>query len=96
MEEKNTARIPDGFDPNGPGIANGSYFGLPFAPEESSLVLIPVPWDVTVSYREGTALGPGAILDASLQVDLNGGSARPNWTIHGRCVAGCCAKRRVA
>ena len=70
MEEKNTARIPDGFDPNGPGIANGSYFGLPFAPEESSLVLIPVPWDVTVSYREGTALGPGAILDASLQVDL--------------------------
>ena len=35
MEEKNTARIPDGFDPNGPGIANGSYFGLPFAPEES-------------------------------------------------------------
>lgn len=70
MEEKKTARIPDGFDPNGPGIANGSYFGLPFAPEESSLVLIPVPWDVTVSYREGTALGPGAILDASLQVDL--------------------------
>lgn len=70
MEEKKTARIPDGFDPNGPGIANGSYFGLPFAPEESSLVLIPVPWDVTVSYREGSALGPGAILDASLQVDL--------------------------
>jgi len=70
MEEKKTARIPDGFDPNGPGIANGSYFGLPFAPEESSLVMIPVPWDVTVSYREGTALGPGAILDASLQVDL--------------------------
>ena len=48
MEEKKTARIPDGFDPNGPGIANGNYFGLPFAPEESSLVLIPVPWDVTV------------------------------------------------
>ena len=70
MEEKKTARIPYGIDPNGPGIANGSYFGLPFAPEESSLVLIPVPWDVTVSYREGTALGPGAILDASLQVDL--------------------------
>ena len=81
--------------------AFGNARRLPFAPEESSLVLIPVPWDVTVSYREGTALGPGAILDASLQVDLYDVHCPGAWkwgigTIHGRCVAGCCAKRRVA
>ena len=59
-----------GFDPNGPG-ANGNLFGLPFSPETSSLVLIPVPWEVTVSYHSGTARGPQAILEASCQVDLS-------------------------
>lgn len=58
------------FDPNGPGIDNGHYFGLPFTPEESRLVLFPVAWDVTTSYRDGTANGPEAIQKASLQVDL--------------------------
>ena len=58
------------FDPNAPGVENGCYFGLPFTPEESSLVLMSVPWDVTTSYREGTAQGPWAIVEASLQVDL--------------------------
>ena len=59
-----------GFDPNAPGVNNGNFFGLPFTPEEARLVLLPVPWDVTVSYREGTAYGPDAILEASMQVDL--------------------------
>ncbi len=59
-----------GFDPNDLGINNGCYFGLPFTPEEARLVLLPVPWDVTVSYGGGTASAPGAILDASMQVDL--------------------------
>ena len=67
MMEKN---IPVDFDPNAPGINNGCYFGMPFTPEESSLVLFPVPWEVTASYGGGTALGPDAILDASMQVDL--------------------------
>jgi agmatinase len=58
------------FDPNAPG-ANGNLFGLPFTPETSSLVLIPVPWEVTVSYHAGTAKGPQAILEASTQVDLS-------------------------
>lgn len=60
----------ENFDPNGPG-ANGNLFGLPFTPETSSLVLIPVPWEVTVSYHAGTAKGPQAILEASCQVDLS-------------------------
>lgn len=57
------------FNPNGPGIA-GQLFGLPFTPETSQLVIIPVPWEVTVSYHSGTAGGPKAVLDASSQIDL--------------------------
>lgn len=58
------------FNPNSIGIPNGSYFALPSSAADSALVLIPVPWDVTTSYRPGTAKGPQAILDASAQVDL--------------------------
>jgi agmatinase len=57
------------FDPNGAGI-QGKLFGLPFTPENSSIVIIPVPWEVTVSYHGGAASGPTGILDASTQVDL--------------------------
>ncbi len=57
------------FDPNGVGAA-GSLFGLPFTSENAELVLIPVPWEVTVSYTAGCAKGPEAILKASAQVDL--------------------------
>jgi agmatinase len=56
------------FDPNGPGV-QGNLFGLPFSPENAQLVLVPVPWEVTVSYRTGTAGGPEAILQASSQID---------------------------
>lgn len=58
------------FDPNGTGLANGNYFGLPFMPEESALVLLSVPWDVTSSYGEGSAYAPDAIIGASMQLDL--------------------------
>jgi agmatinase len=57
------------FDPNAAAQGHGIY-GLPFTPEESSVVLIPVPWEATVSYGAGTADGPQAILEASRQVDL--------------------------
>jgi agmatinase len=56
------------FDPNGPGI-QGNLFGLPFDTETSAVVVIPVPWEVTVSYNTGTADGPEAILEASSQID---------------------------
>jgi len=57
------------FDPN--GVAEpGRLFGLPFDTDNASLVLIPVPWEVTVSYTAGCARGPEAILKASSQVDL--------------------------
>jgi agmatinase len=57
------------FDPNGPGNS-GNLFGLPFDLETAELVIIPVPWEVTVSYTAGTSEGPNAILEASTQVDL--------------------------
>lgn len=58
------------FDPNGPAGAYSGIFGLPYSAEQADLILIPVPWDVTVSYATGTAKGPAAILEASRQVDL--------------------------
>jgi agmatinase len=58
------------FDANGIGQLNDGMFGLPFTLDECETVLIPVPWEVTVSYGGGTADGPKAILDASYQVDL--------------------------
>lgn len=57
------------FDPNGVGEV-GKIFGLPFSEEEADVILIPVPWEVTVSYNAGTVDGPNAILEASAQVDL--------------------------
>lgn len=57
------------FDPNAPGT-QGNLFGLPFSAENAELIIVPVPWEVTVSYAPGTAKGPNAILDASTQVDL--------------------------
>ena len=31
------------FDPDGVGVATGTYFGLPFEPEDAALVLISAP-----------------------------------------------------
>ncbi len=57
------------FDPNGLA-SNSNLFGLPFNYAESQVVVLPVPWEVTVSYSAGTANAPTAIKEASLQVDL--------------------------
>ncbi len=59
------------FDPSQPGLADATIFGLPFSAEQSEIIIIPVPWEVTVSYGSGASDGPEAILGASFQVDLN-------------------------
>jgi agmatinase len=59
------------FDPSQPGLADATVFGLPFTSEESEIIVIPVPWEVTVSYGAGASKGPEAIMEASFQVDLN-------------------------
>ena len=58
------------FDPQGAGDPEGSVFGLPYSAEESSVVIIPVPWEPTVSYGRGTAQGPASVREASEQLDL--------------------------
>lgn len=58
------------FDPNSIGLASNNIFGLPSTEENSKLVILPIPWEVTVSYRNGTARGPEKILEASYQIDL--------------------------
>jgi agmatinase len=60
---------PPSFDPDAPATGSGVY-GLPHGPDDARVVLIPVPWDATTSYRAGTSKGPAAILAASAQVDL--------------------------
>ncbi len=58
------------FDPDAAAAPGTGVFGLPFTEAESRVVLIPVPFDATTSYRRGTANGPEAIRTASAQVDL--------------------------
>jgi len=60
----------NGFDPNAAADPSAGVFGLPHRPEDAGVVLVPVPWEATTSYRPGTARGPSAILAASHQVDL--------------------------
>lgn len=59
-----------GFDPNGPACRHANVFGLPFSEKEARVVLLPVPWEVTVSYGDGTSRAPEHIFRASQQIDL--------------------------
>ena len=58
------------FDPNAAASPESGVFGLPFSPDDSRVVLLPVPFEATTSYGGGTSDGPAAILEASRQVDL--------------------------
>jgi agmatinase len=58
------------FDPNAAAMAGSGIFGLPHTEAESRVVVIPVAFDATTSYRRGTSAGPAAVLAASQQVDL--------------------------
>jgi agmatinase len=67
------------FDPNSVGNPKNGIFGLPFSEEDAKLVLLPVPWEVTVSYKPGTARAPDHICKASLQVDLVDDDIPDGW-----------------
>ncbi len=50
-----------------------NFLGLPenfSSPENAKVMIIPVPYEATTSYGQGTARGPAAILEASQQVEL--------------------------
>ena len=69
------------FDANSVGDVNANVFGLPFTTAESECVLIPIPWEVTVSYGGGTIDGPEQIFDASFQVDLYDPIVKDAWKL---------------
>ncbi|MDR2292951.1 MAG: agmatinase family protein [Prevotellaceae bacterium] len=69
------------FNPNDIGLPNGNFFALPYSVDESEIVLIAVPWDVTTSYRSGTAKAPVRIIEASSQIDLYDVDVKDAWKI---------------
>jgi agmatinase len=69
------------FNPNDAGSNKAGLFGLPFNTDEAEIVIVPVPWEVTVSYSPGTAKGPEAILEASKQIDLYDPNVKDAWKI---------------
>lgn len=69
----------DHFDPNSLGNPNNTIFGLPFTEENARLVLLPVPWEVSVSYKAGTARAAEHIFNASFQVDLIDDLLEDGW-----------------
>lgn len=68
------------FDTNSIGLADNNIFGLPTNEDNAKLVLLPIPWEVTVSYRNGTARGPEKIKESSYQIDLCDIDAMNYWS----------------
>lgn len=67
------------FDHNDAANPNNNIYGLPFSEEESDLIIFSVPWEVTVSYKAGTARAPDHIFKASLQVELFDNDTNDIW-----------------
>lgn len=61
-------------DPSVPPPASFSkdnIFGLPFDENSAQLIILPVPWEVTLPHHPGTARSPEHILKASKRVHVN-------------------------
>ena len=67
------------YNPNSVGNPDNNSFGLPTTEADARLVILPVPWEVTVSYNAGTARAPEHVLNASLQVDLFDPEIKDAW-----------------
>jgi agmatinase len=67
------------FDSNGPSNPKNNIFGLPFSEEDARLVILPVPWEVTVSYGAGTSRACEHVFRASMQVDLFDAETEDAW-----------------
>jgi len=67
------------FDPNAPSNPRNNIFGLPFSEEDARLVILPVPWEVTVSYGAGTSRACEHVFRASMQVDLYDAESDNGW-----------------
>ncbi len=58
------------FDPNAVGNPHNNVFGLPFTEEDARLIILPVPWEVTVSYGAGTSRAAEHVYKVSKQVEI--------------------------
>ena len=67
------------FNPNDASNPDNNIFGLPFSEEDARLVIVSVPWEVTVSYNAGTARAADHIFKAALQVDLFDSDMNTAW-----------------
>lgn len=67
------------FDVNGPANPENTIFGLPFNEEDAAVVLVSVPWEVTVSCGTGTSRSPEYICKASTHVDIFDSDAPEAW-----------------
>ncbi|MBM3936422.1 MAG: agmatinase family protein [Sphingomonadales bacterium] len=81
MSKSQIPRYGNALDPNGVGQKGEHLFGLSYSAEEASLIVLPVPWDLTASYGDGTRKGPEAVLDASPQLDLEDSAVERAWTL---------------
>ena len=57
-------------DPDSAATPDSGLYGLDDDPANAGVVVLPVPFDATCSYRRAAAEGPAAILAASHQVEL--------------------------
>lgn len=67
------------YDPNSVSNPDNNLFGLPTTEQDARVIILPVPWEVTVSYGSGTARAPEAISKASLQVDIFDPEVPDGW-----------------
>jgi agmatinase len=67
------------FNPNDASNPNNNIFGIPITEQDARIVILPVPWEVTVSYSAGTARAPEHIFKASMQVDLYDADFKETW-----------------
>ncbi len=54
-------------------LSTTPFLGIPQQPEDydaARIIVLPIPYEATVSYGRGTARGPQAVIDASAQVEL--------------------------
>lgn len=58
------------FDATTTVSADFGIFGIPLTEQQSRVVLLPVPWEVTTSYGSGASWGPTLVREASAQIDL--------------------------
>jgi agmatinase len=67
------------FDSNIASNPKNTIFGLPFNEEDARLVILPIPWEVTVSAGSGTSRASEHIFDASMQVDVFDNESDNAW-----------------